>query len=148
MDTCPACGADLRDGVDVCPACGVTISEATASFAPVGAAGAGPTTTGVDAEGPLLVVGKGPEVGERFYLDRPTLTIGRDPDSDIFLNDITVSRRHAVLTAEGDDIVVCDVGSLNGVYVNGQTVDRAVLRNGDQLQVGRFQMVFLSGSDA
>ena len=148
MDACPACGANLSEAVDVCPACGAMVSEATASFAPVGRANEGTTVAALETDGPLLVVGKGPEVGERFYLDRPTLTIGRDPDSDIFLNDITVSRRHAVLTMEGGDVVVCDVGSLNGVYVNGSTVDRAVLRDGDQLQVGRFQMAFLSGPGA
>jgi pSer/pThr/pTyr-binding forkhead associated (FHA) protein len=148
MDSCPACGAHLPDGADVCPACGATAGERTASFAPVGGASQKSAAQVIQSEGPLLVVGKGPEVGERFYLDRPTLTIGRDPGSDIFLNDITVSRRHAVLTIEGGDVVVCDAGSLNGMYVNGATVDRAVLHNGDQLQVGRFQMVFLSGPDA
>ncbi len=145
MNACPACGANVPDGVDVCPACGATIAEATASFAPVGPDGAQSATGAFEAEGPLLVVGKGPEVGERFYLDRDRLTVGRDPHSDIFLNDITVSRRHAVLTLEGNGVVVCDTGSLNGLFVNGAAVDRAVLHNGDQLQIGRFQMVFLSG---
>jgi pSer/pThr/pTyr-binding forkhead associated (FHA) protein len=84
-------------------------------------------------------------VGERFYLDRPRLVVGRDPASDIFLNDITVSREHAVLDVHPAEVIVSDAGSLNGTYVNGVSVDRAVLRNGDQLQIGRFQMVFLSG---
>jgi pSer/pThr/pTyr-binding forkhead associated (FHA) protein len=121
------------------------VREATASFPPLsdGVESTGPIPPVVD--GPLLVVRKGHEVGERFYLDRPRLVVGRDPASDIFLNDITVSRAHAVLDVMPEEVLVSDAGSLNGTYVNGVSVDRAVLRNGDQLQVGRFQMVFLSG---
>ena len=144
MDKCPACGADLFEGVAVCPGCGKDVCESTVSFEPVGTLER-PIAEPVEAEGPLLVVRKGPEVGERFYLDRPRLSIGRDPDSDIFLNDITVSRTHAILELDQGVVTVTDAGSLNGVYVDGVTVDRAVLRNGDQLQIGRFQMVFLSG---
>ena len=145
MDSCPACGTQLEQGNDVCPSCGVPVREATASFPPLsdGVESSGPAPEAID--GPLLVVRKGPEVGERFYLDRPRLVVGRDPASDIFLNDITVSRSHAVLDVMPDEVLVSDAGSLNGTYVNGVSVDRAVLRNGDQLQIGRFQMVFLSG---
>jgi pSer/pThr/pTyr-binding forkhead associated (FHA) protein len=96
-------------------------------------------------DGPVLVVRRGPEVGERFYLDRDRLTIGRDPSSGIFLNDITVSREHAVLTKTGAEVSIEDIGSLNGVYVNGASITHADLSNGDQVQIGRFQMVFLSG---
>jgi hypothetical protein len=147
MDTCPACGAKIEPDATTCPSCGEALHERTAAFPPLG----GPIAVApsypapVEAEGPVLVVRKGPEVGERFYLDRPRLTIGRDPSSDIFLNDITVSRVHASLDVEAHEVGVVDEGSLNGVYVNGVSVDRAVLHNGDQLQVGRFQMVFLSG---
>ena len=144
MEKCPACGAEVADGIGVCPECGANVREHTVSFEPV--AGVEPEgAVAVATEGPLLVVRRGPEVGERFYLDRSRLTLGRDPASDIFLNDVTVSREHALLEADGDEVTVSDAGSLNGVYVNGVTVDRAVLRNGDQLQIGRFQMVFLSG---
>lgn len=119
--------------------------ENTASFLPVGTVESAPAES-VETDGPLLIVRRGPEVGERFYLDRPRLTIGRDPDASIFLNDITVSRTHAALEVSDDgEVTVSDAGSLNGVYINGVTVDRGVLRNGDQLQIGRFQMVFLSG---
>jgi hypothetical protein len=147
MVTCPACGATSESDATTCASCGEQFHERTASFAPVGEAAPGATCEAVAAEasGPVLVVRKGPEVGERFYLDRPRLSIGRDPASDIFLNDITVSRVHAALAVAPGEVLVVDEGSLNGVYVNGVNVDRAVLRNGDQLQVGRFQMVFLSG---
>jgi pSer/pThr/pTyr-binding forkhead associated (FHA) protein len=145
MDTCESCGAVLEADAPVCPACGEPVHEKTASFPPVGVA-AEPLSAGTpDADGPVLVVRKGPEVGERFYLDRARLSVGRDPASDIFLNDITVSRAHAVLEVAPHEVSVSDAGSLNGVYVNGVSVDRAVLRDGDQLQIGRFQMVFLSG---
>jgi hypothetical protein len=147
MDTCPTCGAALAPDATKCAACGEQIHEHTASFPPVGEAVPEALRVQVppETEGPVLVVRKGPEVGERFYLDRPRLTVGRDPASDIFLNDITVSREHAVLEVAPHDVTVVDKGSLNGVYVNGVSADRAVLNNGDQLQVGRFQMVFLSG---
>jgi pSer/pThr/pTyr-binding forkhead associated (FHA) protein len=143
MDICPACGATLVGGSRDCPSCGRCLDEITESFPPVGEGEAGAGT--IPTEGPLLVVRKGPEVGERFYIDRATLTIGRDPASDIFLNDITVSRHHATLERVDEDVSVSDAGSLNGTYVNGVTVDRALLRTGDAVQIGRFQMVFLSG---
>ncbi|MDO8914722.1 MAG: FHA domain-containing protein [Coriobacteriia bacterium] len=143
MDNCPACGATLVSGCHDCPSCGRCLDEITESFPPVGEGETGAET--IPSEGPLLVVRKGPEVGERFYIDRATLTIGRDPGSDIFLNDITVSRHHASLERVGEEVSVSDAGSLNGTYVNGVTVDRALLRTGDAVQIGRFQMVFLSG---
>jgi hypothetical protein len=147
MDICPACGAELGDDRDMCASCGAVLAAVTASFEPVGD-GLQPGELASGDDGPLLVVRKGPEVGERFYVDRPQLTIGRDPACDIFLNDITVSRRHAVLELMGDEASISDSGSLNGTYVNGVSVDRAVLRTGDAVQVGRFMMVFLSGGGA
>ena len=145
METCSACGAPLDADATVCTACGVQVHEPTASFPPVEVKGEPVIHEPIESEGPVLVVRKGPEVGERFYLDRPKLSIGRDPSSDIFLNDITVSREHAALEVSPNEVSVADEGSLNGVYVNGVSIDRATLRNGDQLQIGRFQMVFLSG---
>jgi hypothetical protein len=145
MDTCPACGEHLTEGTETCPSCGAAVREVTASFPPLEEGVESTSAVPDEIEGPLLVVRKGPEVGERFYLDRPRLVVGRDPVSDIFLNDVTVSREHAVLDVMPGEVRVSDAGSLNGTYVNGVSVDRAVLRNGDQLQVGRFQMVFLSG---
>ena len=93
-------------------------------------------------DSPVLVVRKGPQLGERFYLESPRLTVGRDPNSDIFLNDVTVSRVHAHLTCTNNEVSVADAGSLNGTYVNGQIVDAAVLNSGDVVQIGTFQMIF------
>jgi pSer/pThr/pTyr-binding forkhead associated (FHA) protein len=93
----------------------------------------------------LLVVKRGPNAGSRFLLDRDTTSAGRHPDSDIFLDDVTVSRRHAEFRREGGDFVVIDVGSLNGTYVNREPVDQAVLAGGDEVQIGKFRLVFLTG---
>lgn len=145
MDMCPACGANVDPTDRECPTCGVRLHGATASFEPVAAEM--PVSQGDigTSDVPVLVVRKGAEVGERFYLDQPRFTIGRDPGSDIFLNDVTVSREHAVLDVSADGVSVTDTGSLNGTYVNDVRVDKAHLRSGDALQVGRFQMVFLAG---
>ncbi|MDY0087268.1 MAG: FHA domain-containing protein [Coriobacteriia bacterium] len=117
----------------------------TESFAPVGAGEEStPRAPVLEAHGPALVVLKGPEVGERFFLDRPELTVGRDTEAGIFLNDVTVSRSHAVLHFSGGKVTVSDVGSLNGTFVNGERVDEAVLHDGDLLQIGKFQMVFMN----
>ncbi len=90
----------------------------------------------------LLLVLRGPNTGARFLLDAPTTTTGRHPDSDIFLDDVTVSRKHAVFQIEGDQFVVRDVGSLNGTYVNRELIDSAVLRPGDEVQIGKYRLVF------
>ena len=107
-----------------------------------------PTVAGVEAlpaGSALLVVKRGPNAGSRFLLDRDTTTAGRHPDSDIFLDDVTVSRRHAEFRREGGEFVVIDVGSLNGTYVNREPVDTSVLANGDEVQIGKFRLVFLTG---
>jgi pSer/pThr/pTyr-binding forkhead associated (FHA) protein len=144
MSDCPKCGIDLPEGARVCQ-CGCDVPGSTASFEPVGDAKS-TVDGGVDgSEGPVLVVRKGPQPGERFYIEAPELTVGRDPDSDIFLNDMTVSRTHAVLDLSGDMVSVRDAGSLNGTYLNGVCVDSAPLSDGDVLQIGTFQMVFFAG---
>jgi FOG: FHA domain len=148
MDTCPACGAAVEADTSVCPECGARIEGATASFAPVGTPEEAASLGMEGSDVPMLVVHKGAETGERFYLEDGEYAVGRDPASDIFLNDITVSRRHAVLTAVGGSVTVADAGSLNGTYVNDVIVDSAVLRHGDALQIGRFQMVFLAAGVA
>jgi pSer/pThr/pTyr-binding forkhead associated (FHA) protein len=107
-----------------------------------------PSVAGVDAlpaGSALLVVKRGPNAGSRFLLDRDTTSAGRHPDSDIFLDDVTVSRRHAEFRRESGEFVVIDVGSLNGTYVNREPVDQAVLANGDEVQIGKFRLVFLTG---
>ncbi len=92
-----------------------------------------------------LVVKRGPNAGSRFLLDRPTTTAGRHPNSNIFLDDVTVSRRHAEFRCVSGEFQVVDVGSLNGTYVNREPVDWAVLANGDEVQIGKFRLVFLTG---
>jgi pSer/pThr/pTyr-binding forkhead associated (FHA) protein len=119
----------------------------------VESAGAGTPTTdapvsgveGLPAGSALLVVKRGPNAGSRFLLDQPTTSAGRHPDSDIFLDDVTVSRRHAEFRQDEGDFQVVDVGSLNGTYVNREPVDSAVLANGDEVQIGKFRLVFLTG---
>lgn len=146
MPECPACGASVSATHKDCPECGVRLSEPTASFDPVEVQELGTASSSTDSEGPVLVVRKGPQPGERFFVDREKLVVGRDPASDIFLNDMTVSRAHATIERSGESITVRDSGSLNGTYVNGEVVDSAHLSNGDVLQIGTFQMLFLSGA--
>ena len=94
----------------------------------------------------LLVVKRGPNAGSRFLLDQETTAAGRHPDSDIFLDDVTVSRRHAEFRRNGADYEVVDVGSLNGTYVNREPKNAAALSNGDEIQIGKFRLVFLNGA--
>jgi len=89
-----------------------------------------------------LVIIKGPNVGDKFIINKPKLTIGRNPESDIFLDDITVSRKHAVLIKSGDDFKIKDSGSLNGSYVNSKIVDNTVLKNMDRIQIGKYIFLF------
>jgi FHA domain/zinc-ribbon domain len=93
----------------------------------------------------LLVVRRGPNAGSRFLLDSDLTLIGRHPDSDIFLDDVTVSRRHAEFYRQGGRFTVRDVGSLNGTYVNRERIEQAELTGGDEVQVGKFRLVFLLG---
>lgn len=90
----------------------------------------------------LLIVQRGPSAGARFLLDADRTVAGRSPDADIFLDDVTVSRKHAEFLREGDDFLVRDVGSLNGTYVNRDRIERAVLQPGDEVQIGKFRMGF------
>jgi len=148
MSECPSCGRSVTAAESVCPGCGERLMGATESFPPVEADLVGGREPDVSVQGPALVVRKGPEVGERFLIDRPRLTVGRDPEADIFLNDVTVSREHAVLEMVGGAVKISDAGSLNGTYVNGICVDAAQLSPGDILQVGRFQMAFVAGGSS
>jgi pSer/pThr/pTyr-binding forkhead associated (FHA) protein len=90
----------------------------------------------------LLVVQRGPNAGARFLLDAERTTAGRHPGSDIFLDDVTVSRKHAEFVRREGQFVVRDVGSLNGTYVRRDRIDEAVLRDGDEVQIGKFRMIF------
>jgi pSer/pThr/pTyr-binding forkhead associated (FHA) protein len=104
------------------------------------------TTEGLPSGSALLLVKRGPNAGSRFLLDQPVTSAGRHPDSDILLDDVTVSRRHVEFRLDKDGSwAVTDVGSLNGTYVNRQPVDSAVLANNDEVQIGKFRLVFLTG---
>ena len=92
----------------------------------------------------LLVVKRGPNAGSRFLLDQPVTSAGRHPGSDIFLDDVTVSRRHAEFRWENGGVRIIDVGSLNGTYVNREPAQSAVLVNGDEVQIGKFRLVLLT----
>ena len=94
----------------------------------------------------LLVVKRGPNAGSRFLLDSEVTTAGRHPDRDIFLDDVTVSRRHAEFRREGSGYTVHDVGSLNGTYVNREPIDAAPLSGGDEVQIGKFRLVYLTAA--
>lgn len=94
----------------------------------------------------LLVVKRGPNAGSRFLLDQETTSAGRHPESDIFLDDVTVSRRHAEFRRDSEGrFEVVDVGSLNGTYVNREPKNTEVLATGDEVQIGKFRLVFLAG---
>ncbi len=120
--------ADLRDDIDT--------SSAVAEAATLARGSA------------MLVVKRGPNVGAKFVLNQPVMKAGRHPASDIFLDDITVSRRHAEFHAENGEFRVVDLGSLNGTYLNRAAVDSAVLANGDVLQIGNFRLIFLTAQGA
>ncbi|WP_299137818.1 oxoglutarate dehydrogenase inhibitor Odhl [uncultured Corynebacterium sp.] len=113
-----------------------------------GANGNDAPTAGTDnlAEGQaLLVVKRGPNAGARFLLDQATTTAGRHPEADIFLDDVTVSRRHAEFRKNDDGkFEVVDVGSLNGTYVNREPRNSQVLEVGDEIQIGKFRLVFIA----
>ena len=152
---CPDCGFVNADGANYCQRCG--------HFLGAGAPGeqsAEPTTatyrvgeTGelipIDlddaaAHGPVLVIrAGGGRVGESFPLDGDRMTIGRRPDSDIFLDDVTVSRDHALLVRRGGDLYLDDLGSLNGSYVNRRRIESHRLEDSDELQIGKYKLTFL-----
>jgi pSer/pThr/pTyr-binding forkhead associated (FHA) protein len=168
---------DLADGARFCPFCGARIHrpvadlvDSTTTFslpshhAETAAAASGgdeaaegqesldsESKAAVDAlptGSAMLVVQRGPNAGSRFLLDNDLVTTGRHPDSDVFLDDVTVSRRHAEFRRSADGFVVRDVGSLNGTYVNRDRVDEVTLGNGDEVQVGKYRLVYYAATEA
>ncbi|MDQ3955108.1 MAG: zinc-ribbon and FHA domain-containing protein [Actinomycetota bacterium] len=153
---CTNCGHKNPEGSNFCASCGQALSESgghdtTVSFLPA------ELESDLDEEihiSPeeleggrgVLIVKRGPNAGSKFFLDTEATIIGRHPDSDIFLDDITVSRRHAEIRREPTAFSLSDVGSLNGTYVNRERVEKAELRTGDEVQVGKFKLVFLTGN--
>jgi len=148
---CAQCGAQLGQPVDRSGASEATsvINIASLEEAPEPSEPVETQLGAVDAlpaGSALLVVKRGPNAGSRFLLDQDVTTAGRHPDSDIFLDDVTVSRRHAEFRREGSGYTVHDVGSLNGTYVNRERIDAAPLAGGDEVQIGKFRLVYLTAA--
>jgi pSer/pThr/pTyr-binding forkhead associated (FHA) protein len=171
MPFCTACGRQNPDDARFCSQCGTKLvtadasaegggphdgpGEATAQFgataekvdtsdrqlSPVDAA----AVDALPGGHALLVVQRGPGAGSRFLLDEDQINAGRHPDSQIFLDDVTVSRRHAEFHRSGEEFTVSDAGSLNGTYVNRDRIDRVQLKDGDEVQIGKYRLVFFSG---
>ena len=161
---CTQCGHQNPDDSKFCARCGSPLT-AGGGGAP---AGADQTSTismsGIDAGddhadeladvaveqlphgSALLVVKRGPNAGSRFLLDKDVTTAGRHPESDIFLDDVTVSRRHAEFIRRDGAFVVRDVGSLNGTYLNRERIEESPLTGGDEVQIGKFRLVYFAGA--
>ncbi len=171
---CARCGRPNPEGARFCSNCGAQLAGTAAMPAvPPGAGGARPgeTTSTLSLNRPddpdlgddlfpdsasfgalpdgsaLLLVMRGANAGSRFRLDGNLTTAGRHPDSDIFLDDVTVSRRHAEFDREGGVFTVRDVGSLNGTYVNRERIEEAELTGGDEVQIGKFRLLFLTSQN-
>jgi FHA domain/zinc-ribbon domain len=149
---CHTCGHKNPAGVNFCSSCGAALTTAapdtSVSVNPVGEDGDGPV---VPPSGSLelprgvgiLVVQRSPDEGMRFVLEQALISAGRSPESDIFLDDVTVSRRHAEFVTDAKGTSVRDVGSLNGTYVNRERIDEARLVSGNEVQIGKFKLLYL-----
>lgn len=141
--TCPVCDGPLDSAGATCPFCGFNLTQATQQFTPVAVEeGASLSTPRTPQKSSVLQVFKGPQVGLVFTLDNTTQVIGRDPNNDIFLNDMTVSRSHATIEPAGTTYRIVDTNSFNGVWVNGTNVSSTVLKSGDIVQIGAFSLIF------
>ena len=147
---CQECGFQNPEAANYCSRCGALLekgesaTETTQTLAPeeVGELAQGPVE---GLEGPALVVRSGGgRAGESFRPSGERTRIGRSPDCDIFLDDVTVSRNHAILVERDGQYVVEDQGSLNGTFVNRRRIDNAPLENGDELQIGKYRLTFIA----
>ncbi|MBE0447601.1 MAG: FHA domain-containing protein [Actinobacteria bacterium] len=145
---CKKCGSVNERGDETCRRCGeLLISEAdtTMTLSPIETEEEFGEVDISAAEEPVLIVKKGPYIGQRFNLTKEEITLGRDPASDIFLDDVTVSRHHARINVLGNSVDIVDVGSLNGTYVNRERIEETrPLKSNDELQIGKFKLIFLS----
>lgn len=164
MPFCTECGHQNPDNARFCAQCGHRLvgadrpaeTTSTLSFG-------GPDRSELEGEGgltaaeaaavealprgsALLVVQRGPSAGSRFLLDTDEVSAGRHPDSEIFLDDVTVSRRHAVFRRTTQGYLVADVGSLNGTYVNRDRIDEVLLSGGDEVQIGKYRLVYYNSA--
>jgi hypothetical protein len=151
--TCPECGAPNEDGANYCSRCGAHIGAPETKESVTATYRVGETgelipvelDDVVTEEGAALVIrAGGGRVGESFPITSDRMTVGRRPDCDVFLDDVTVSRDHALIVRRGDDIHIDDLGSLNGTYVNRQRIESHRLSDGDELQIGKFKLTFLA----
>ncbi|HVW88509.1 MAG TPA: FHA domain-containing protein [Gaiellaceae bacterium] len=147
---CSECGFQNPESANYCSRCGALLAkgegatETTQTLSPEEVAELG-VQEDFGIQGPALVVrAGGGRAGESFRPAGARTRIGRSPDCDIFLDDVTVSRNHAVLVEEGGEFFVEDQGSLNGTFVNRRRIDRAPLHEGDELQVGKYRMTFIA----
>jgi pSer/pThr/pTyr-binding forkhead associated (FHA) protein len=145
---CPSCGFKNPEGADYCVKCGSRLvvdgdNQATVSYQPSeeerAALGASPRP-----DRATLVIRSSGRAGETFEITADRTTIGRHPDADIFLDDVTVSREHAVVAKEADSFVISDANSLNGTYLNRRRIERQALTDGDELQIGKFKLTFIA----
>jgi hypothetical protein len=150
---CPECGAVNDEGANYCQRCGAFIAQAdpapstTTATYKVGETGEieeVPLEDVVAGGAALVIRAGGGRSGESFPLEGERMTIGRRPDSDIFLDDVTVSRDHALLVRRSGDYYLDDCGSLNGTYVNRRRIESHRLSDGDELQVGKYKLAYFS----
>ncbi|ACV22367.1 FHA domain-containing protein [Slackia heliotrinireducens] len=141
-EKCPVCNTVLDPGATACPICGFKLLGRTQAFTPIAMQPNDVTANaGLLNEATLRIV-KGAQVGSIFHLSADTITMGRNPHCDIFLNDMTVSRNHAVFERRGSGYAIIDQGSFNGLWINHENVHEAVLRDGDLIEVGAFILLY------
>jgi hypothetical protein len=149
---CPECGFQNPEAANYCSKCGALLvkdeagAETTQTYTPEELADEEGPLDEIAAEGPALVVRSGGgRAGEHFSPQGERTTIGRSPDNDIFLDDVTVSRKHAVLVQSDGEFRIEDLGSLNGTFVNRRRIDSAArLQSGDEVQIGKYRLSFIS----
>lgn len=142
--TCPVCHQPVESGSNSCAYCGFQLIGSTQEIPSPGTGGM-PAAGGAIYRGkPTLTVAKGPLQGQVFTLDPLPVVIGRDPECDLFLNNMTVSRRHAIIEEESERLVLKDLSSLNGTWIDGKITDQAELTDGTLVQIGTFSMRYHS----
>ncbi len=154
---CPNCGALNGEGANFCQSCGTPLASQTQVHQAEGSSTTATYRVGetgelipVDVESlathghaAVVIRSGGNRVGESFALEGDRMTVGRRPDSDVFLDDVTVSRDHALVVKRGGDFYLDDLGSLNGTYVNRRRLESLKLADGDELQIGKYKLTFL-----
>jgi pSer/pThr/pTyr-binding forkhead associated (FHA) protein len=150
MAYCPECGHHNRESARFCGRCGASLlepdvgGEPTQAFAAYVEEEGDADTSDVASEGAMLVIRiGGGRAGEQFSINADRMAIGRAPSAEVFLDDITVSREHAVLERRDDGLHLSDSGSLNGTYVNRQRIESVRLADGDEVQIGKYRLTYI-----